>query len=94
MSQIAIPGWRGIVSFGALAVAGAIEEAGGSKASVSRRNGGGKREECGGEELGLHGKRLLRYISNYLDIYPTRRRPVADTARGVGCYFLTSTLPP
>jgi hypothetical protein len=57
--QIAIPGWRGIVSIDARAVAGAAKEAGGSKASVSRRKGGGKREECGGREWALHGKRLV-----------------------------------
>jgi hypothetical protein len=63
-AQIAIAGWRDIVSIGARALAGVAQEVGGRKASVSRRNGGGKREECGGEELALHGKRLLRYISN------------------------------
>jgi hypothetical protein len=43
------------------------EDAGGSKASVSRRKGGGKRKECGGEELGLHGKLLLRYIQRKVE---------------------------
>jgi hypothetical protein len=57
--QIAISGWRGIVSIGARAVAGAAEEVQGGKASVSRRKGGAKWEECGGEELALHGKRLV-----------------------------------
>jgi hypothetical protein len=62
--QIAIAGWRGIVSIDGRAVAGASFKVEGGKASVSRRNGGGKREECRGEEWALHGKRLLRYISN------------------------------
>ena len=63
--QIAIAGWRGIIVIDARAVAGAAEEVEGGKASVSRRKGGGNREECRGEEWALHGKRLLRYISNH-----------------------------
>jgi len=64
--QVAIAGSRGIVSIGARAVAGAAEEVFGRKASVSRKKGGAEREECGDEEWALHGKRLLRHISNEL----------------------------
>ena len=58
-AQIAIAGWRGIVSIGARALAGAAEELGGGKASVWRRKGGAEREECGDGEWALHGKRLV-----------------------------------
>ena len=57
--QIAIAGLRGIVLTHARAVAGTAEEVEGGKANVSRRKGGGKREECGGREWALHGKRLV-----------------------------------
>jgi hypothetical protein len=57
--QIAIAGWRGIVSTDGLTGPGAAEEAGGSKASVSRWKECAKREECGDRELALHGKRLV-----------------------------------
>ena len=58
-AQIAIAGWPGIVSIDVRAVAGAADEAEGSKASVSRRKGRAEREECGDREWALHGKRLV-----------------------------------
>jgi hypothetical protein len=63
-AQIAIAGWRDIVSIGARALAGAAEEVFGGKASVWRRKGGAERLESA-EENG----RCME--SGYLDIYPT-----------------------
>jgi hypothetical protein len=38
-------------------------------------------------------KVYVKKLAFYIYIYMTRRRPVADTARGVDCYFSTSALP-
>ena len=75
--QIAIAGWRGIVSIGARALAGAAEEVGGGKASVSRKNEARK----GGNAAARNGRCMA---SGYLDIYPIKALEILGQKRAWG----------
>ncbi len=50
-----------------------------------------KKRERKASRLGCVASKFIKKVNIF--VYMTRRRPVADTARGVDCYFSTSALP-